>query len=193
MCIIDRDCSIYNNGAFTGQVSSDMILDAGCEYVILGHSERRQYFLEEDVIINDKMNTVIENDLKPILCIGENESQRNKNETFNVLKSQLTTALSNVSLTSKILIAYEPVWAIGTGLSASFDQINEVVKWISQFLMQEFSLKVPILYGGSVSVVNCESIISLENVSGFLIGTSALDVNEFSLSLIHISEPTRPY
>jgi len=167
-------------GAYTGEISVEMLKEIECEWVILGHSERRQYFLEEDVIINDKMNTVIENDLKPILCIGENESQRNKNETFDVLKNQLSTALSNITLTSKMLIAYEPVWAIGTGLSANFDQINEVVNWISQFLLQEFSLKVPILYGGSVSAVNCESIISLENVSGFLIGTSALDVNEFS-------------
>ena len=167
-------------GAYTGEISVEMLKEIECEWVILGHSERRQYFLEEDVIINDKMNTVIENDLKPILCVGENESQRNKNETFDVLKNQLSTALSNITLTSKMLIAYEPVWAIGTGLSANFDQINEVVNWISQFLLQEFSLKVPILYGGSVSANNCEIIISLENVSGFLIGTSALDVNEFS-------------
>jgi len=167
-------------GAFTGEISVEMLKEIECEWVILGHSERRQYFLEEDVIINDKMNTVIENDLKPILCIGENESQRNNNETFEILKSQLTTALSNISLSSKILIAYEPVWAIGTGLSASCNQIDEVVNWISQFLLQEFSLKVPILYGGSVSTVNCESILSLENVSGFLIGTSSLDVSEFS-------------
>ena len=114
-------------GAYTGEISVEMLKEIECEWVILGHSERRQYFLEEDVIINDKMNTVIENDLKPILCIGENESQRNKNKTFDVLKNQLTTALSNITLTSKMLIAYEPVWAIGTGLSANFDQINEVV------------------------------------------------------------------
>ena len=157
-----------------------MLKEIECEWVILGHSERRQYFLEEDVIINDKINTVIENDLKPILCIGENQSQRNNHETFSVLKSQLSKALSGVRNINKILVAYEPIWAIGTGMSASCEQIDEVANWINEFLLQEFSIKVPILYGGSVTSSNCGSMIDLEYISGFLIGTSSLDVNEFA-------------
>ena len=166
-------------GPYTGEISVKMLKEIECEWVILGHSERRQYFLEEDVIINDKINTVIENDLKPILCIGENQSQRNNHETFSVLKSQLSKALSGLSNISQILVAYEPIWAIGTGMSASCEQIDEVANWINEFLLQEFSIKVPILYGGSVASSNCSSMIDLKNVSGFLIGTSSLDVNEF--------------
>lgn len=168
------------NGAYTGEVSIAMLREIECEWVILGHSERRQYFLEEDIILNDKINTVIKNDLKPILCIGENQSQRNSHETFSVLKSQLRGALSGINNDAEVLVAYEPIWAIGTGLSASCEQIDEVANWINEFLLQEFSIKVPILYGGSVTASNCGSMIDLENISGFLIGTSSLDVNEFS-------------
>ncbi len=168
------------NGAYTGEISVSMLKEIECEWVILGHSERRQYFLEEDVIINDKINTVIENDLKPILCVGENQSQRNNHETFSVLKSQLSKALSGLSNINQILVAYEPIWAIGTGMSASCEQIDEVANWINEFLLQEFSIKVPILYGGSVTSSNCGSMIDLESISGFLIGTSSLDVNEFA-------------
>jgi len=168
------------NGAYTGEISIAMLREIECEWVILGHSERRQYFLEEDIILNDKINTVIKNDLKPILCIGENQSQRNNHETFSVLKSQLRGALSGINNDAEVLVAYEPIWAIGTGLSASFEQIDEVANWINEFLLQEFSIKVPILYGGSVTASNCGSMIDLENISGFLIGTSSLDVNEFS-------------
>ena len=103
--------------------------------MILGHSERRQYFNEEDVIINDKLNAVIQNGLSPILCIGENQLQRDKNETFSVLKSQLSTALYNINIkNTDLLIAYEPIWAIGTGINATSEQINEVINWISEFL-----------------------------------------------------------
>ena len=167
-------------GAFTGEISIDMLKEIECEWVILGHSERRQYFNEEDVIINDKLNTVIQNGLNPILCIGENQLQRDKNETFSVLESQLSTALYNINMkNTDLLIAYEPIWAIGTGINATSKQINEVINWISEFLLQEFSIKVPILYGGSVTSSNCSGMIDLEKVSGFLIGTSSLDVNEF--------------
>ena len=167
-------------GAFTGEVSIAMLKEIECEWVILGHSERRQYFNEEDVIVNDKLNTVIKNGLNPILCIGENQLQRDKNETFSVLESQLNTALYNINIkNTNLIIAYEPIWAIGTGINASSNQIDEVVNWIDEFLLQEFSIKVPILYGGSVTSSNCSSMIDLEKVSGFLIGTSSLDVNEF--------------
>ena len=167
-------------GAFTGEISINMLKEIECEWVILGHSERRQYFNEEDVIINDKLNAVIVNGLNPVLCIGENQSQRDKNETFSILESQLNTALYNINIkNTNLIIAYEPIWAIGTGINATSNQINEVVNWIDEFLLQEFSIKVPILYGGSVTSSNCSSMIDLKKVSGFLIGTSSLDVNEF--------------
>tara|TARA_B100001750_G_scaffold222967_1_gene212805 strand:- start:442 stop:1182 length:741 start_codon:yes stop_codon:yes gene_type:complete len=167
-------------GAFTGEISIDMLKEIECKWVILGHSERRQYFNEEDVIVNDKLNTVVKNGLNPILCIGETQSQRDNNETFSILESQLKTALFDIDIkNANLVVAYEPIWAIGTGINASNNQINEIVNWICEFLLQEFSIKVPILYGGSVTSSNCSSIIDLEKVSGFLIGTSSLDVNKF--------------
>ena len=167
-------------GSYTGEVSVKMLKEIECEWVILGHSERRQYFNEEDVIINDKLNTVLKSGLNPVLCIGESFDQRNNNETFEVLKHQLDISLNNINIVNKeIVIAYEPVWAIGTGVSATTELIKETVDWIDKYLLQNFSVNIPILYGGSVSLSNCSDIIELDNISGFLIGTSSLDVSEF--------------
>ena len=157
-----------------------MLKEIECEWVILGHSERRQYFNEEDVILNDKLNTVLRSGLNPVLCIGENLDDRNKNETFTVLKRQLDIALNNLNIKNKeIVIAYEPVWAIGTGVPATLDVIEKTVDWIKEYLLQKLSINIPILYGGSVSKSNCDDIIQLDNINGFLIGTSSLDVSEF--------------
>ena len=176
-------------GAFTGEISINMLKEIECKWVILGHSERRQYFNEEDVIINDKLNTVVENDLKPILCIGENLDQRNKNETFSILGHQLSTALNKNNIkNSQLIVAYEPVWAIGTGVSASIDEISNSIKWIKEFLLEEFSLKIPILYGGSVSSSNSVDIGQIDGVDGFLIGTSSLDVEEFYKIYLNMNE-----
>ena len=169
-----------SNGAYTGEISVDMLKEIECEWVILGHSERRQYFNEEDVILNDKLNTVLRSGLNPVLCIGENLDDRNKNETFTVLKRQLDIALNNLNIKNKeIVIAYEPVWAIGTGVPATLDMIEKTVDWIKEYLLQKLSINIPILYGGSVSKSNCDDIIQLDNINGFLIGTSSLDVSEF--------------
>ena len=169
-----------NKGSFTGEISVDMLKEIECKWVILGHSERRQHFNEEDVILNDKLNTVLTNGLNPILCIGESFDQRKNNETFSVLKQQLDIALNNLEIgNNKILLAYEPVWAIGTGLAATTDIISEVINYLKEYLMQNFSLNIPILYGGSVSKENSSAIIDIKGVDGFLIGTSSLDVNEF--------------
>tara|TARA_B100000700_G_scaffold321855_1_gene422010 strand:- start:1014 stop:1754 length:741 start_codon:yes stop_codon:yes gene_type:complete len=176
-------------GPYTGEISVKMLKEIECEWVILGHSERRQYFNEEDIIINDKVNTVVENDLKPILCIGESLEQRNKNETFSVLEHQLSTALNKNNIeNSHLIIAYEPVWAIGTGVSASINEISQSIKWIKEFLLEEFSLKIPILYGGSVSSSNCIDIGEIDGVDGFLIGTSSLDVEEFYKIYLNMNE-----
>jgi len=167
-------------GPYTGELSIEMLKEIECEWVILGHSERRQFFNEEDVILNDKLKTVLMGGLNPVLCVGENLSQRNNNETFKVLKHQLDIALKNINIENKeIIIAYEPIWAIGTGVSATIDLIEETVNWIKEYLLQNFTGNIPILYGGSVSKSNCNDIIKLDNISGFLIGTSSLDVIEF--------------
>ena len=167
-------------GAFTGEISISMLKEIECKWVILGHSERRQHFNEEDVIINDKLNAVVVNSLSPILCVGENQLQRDENETFSILESQLSKALYNINIkNTNLVIAYEPIWAIGTGVNATINQIDEVTNWIYEFLLREFSIKVPILYGGSVTSSNCSNMVDLKRVSGFLIGTSSLDVNEF--------------
>jgi len=175
-----QNMNSHLSGAYTGEVSASMLREIECDWVILGHSERRQYYYEEDVILNDKLNTAIESGLNPILCIGESISDRNSNETFSVLEHQLNIALDGLPINnSKILIAYEPVWAIGTGLAATIDIIDEVSEHIKEYLMQKFSLNIPILYGGSVSKENSESIIAINNIDGFLIGSASLDVNEF--------------
>ena len=167
-------------GPYTGEVSVDMLKEIECEWVILGHSERRQYFNEEDVILNDKLNTVIKSGLNPVFCIGENLEQRNNNETFSVLKHQLDIALNNINIKNiEMLIAYEPIWAIGTGVPATLDMIKETVDWIKEYLLQNLSINIPILYGGSVSKSNCADIIQLDNINGFLIGGASLDVSEF--------------
>jgi len=169
-----------DKGAFTGEISANMLKEIECEWVILGHSERRQYFNEEDIILNDKLNIAIKSGLKPILCIGENRDQRNNNETFAILKRQLDMALNKINVLDKeILIAYEPVWAIGAGTPATVTTIKETVDWVKEYLLQKLSINMPILYGGSVSKTNCAEIVQLDNVDGFLIGTSSLDVSEF--------------
>ena len=169
-----------DKGAFTGEISANMLKEIECKWVILGHSERRQYFNEEDIILNDKLNIAIKSGLKPILCIGENRDQRNNNETFAILKRQLDMALNKINVLDKeILIAYEPVWAIGAGTPATVATIKETVDWVKEYLLQKLSINIPILYGGSVSKTNCAEIVKLDNVDGFLIGTSSLDVSEF--------------
>ena len=175
-----QNVSHHLSGAYTGEISISMIKELECDWVILGHSERRQFYGEEDVIINDKLSTVIKNGLNPILCIGESLNERKIGETFSILKHQLDIALSNIDIEKgKMLIAYEPVWAIGSGIPATVEIISEVAKYLKEYLMQSFSLNIPILYGGSVSEENSLSIIDINGIDGFLIGGASLDINKF--------------
>ena len=169
-----------SSGSFTGDISASMLIELECEWVILGHSERRQFYPEEDIFIKDKVETAIESGLKPILCIGEDLTQRNNNETIDFLKHQIDTALSAININnSDLIVAYEPIWAIGTGKSASIEIIDEVTMFIDEYLLQKFSVNIPILYGGSVTSANAKEIIDINNVDGFLIGSASLDVKEF--------------
>ncbi len=168
------------HGAYTGEISPLMLKDIGVDYVIVGHSERRRYFHENDEMINKKIRASIENGLKVIFCIGETLEERQKNRTFEILKKQIIKGLEGIRDLSNITIAYEPVWAIGTGIVANELQIKEAHFFIREQL-KEFTPdnSIRILYGGSVSAENIKSIMNIENVDGVLVGGASLNPVNF--------------
>ncbi|MBU0972686.1 MAG: triose-phosphate isomerase [Proteobacteria bacterium] len=172
-------------GAFTGEVSADMIKDAGAEYVLVGHSERRQYFGDTHEWVCKKTWACIEAGLKPILCIGETERQRDEGKTFFILDKQVSDGVKGLGLgqLSDLVLAYEPVWAIGTGKTASLNQVDEVHQHLRSLLETLFSKdlaqKTRILYGGSVKPENAKDIMDIEDVDGALVGGASLDANKF--------------
>tara|TARA_Y100000310_G_scaffold341089_1_gene439086 strand:+ start:22918 stop:23625 length:708 start_codon:yes stop_codon:yes gene_type:complete len=161
-------------GAFTGEVSASMLKDV-CEYVILGHSERRQIFNETDELINKKVKSALKNKLKPILCIGETLEQRNSNQTMKIVENQLKNCLSGIS-EKNVVIAYEPIWAIGTGKTATPEQAEEVHKFIRDLLNEN----IRIIYGGSMKPDNAKELLSKPNINGGLVGGSSLDAKSFA-------------
>ncbi len=172
-------------GAFTGEISPNMILDMGCSFSLVGHSERRNYFNEDDSLINKKVKFGLKKGLNIILCIGENLTQRKEDKVFDVLKSQLINGLKdidNVDIGKKLCVAYEPVWAIGTGEVARPKQIEEAHIIIRGLLKEIFDVegeKVRILYGGSVKSENVKEIINIPNVDGVLVGGASLKAESF--------------
>jgi triosephosphate isomerase len=169
-------------GAFTGEISPIMLKDLGCQYVILGHSERRIHFGETDEIVNKKLKAAIKEKLKPILCIGETEKERKNGKTFQVLKRQLKEDLSHLTTQSlnHLIIAYEPVWAIGTGNACQPKEAKEVVLFLRKFTQPLFhSTTLPlILYGGSVNSKNAADYIII-GFDGLLVGGASLNPKEF--------------
>ena len=172
-------------GAFTGEISP-LMLKSIVEYIILGHSERRQYFNDSDVLINKKIKSALENKLKPILCIGETLEQRNNNETMETIKNQLMNCVKNISNEEMkdIVIAYEPIWAIGTGKNATPEQAEEVHKFIRGLLTdiynKNISKNIRIIYGGSVKPNNIEELMAMKNINGALVGGASLDAKSFA-------------
>jgi len=175
-----------NQGAYTGEVSGPMLVSAGCRYVIIGHSERRQYFGETDQDVNKKIKAAVGAKLVPVFCIGETESERDSEKTFSVLDKQLEKGLEGLSEDEfrLALIAYEPVWAIGTGKTATPQQAQEVHAYIRSFLKKRFSTQTAeatrILYGGSVKPENIAELMSLEDVDGALVGGASLKPEVFA-------------
>ena len=173
-------------GAFTGEVSAAMLAEAGCEYVIIGHSERRTLFHETDDLVNRKIAAVLSCGLKPLFCIGETLEERELNETFSILARQITQGLRNRTGDDirKITIAYEPVWAIGTGRTASPAQAQEVHGFIRKTVDSLFgdgvSQELRILYGGSVNAGNIRALMDETDIDGALVGGASLDVESFS-------------
>jgi triosephosphate isomerase len=183
-----QNCHWEEKGAFTGETSVSMIKACGAEYVIVGHSERRQYFGETDELVNKKISAIISSDLDPIFCIGETLNQRESGETASVLKKQICDGLNNIESLSSIIIAYEPVWAIGTGLTADAEQIEKAHSHIVNVVSELYKkINVRVLYGGSVNSNNADQLIKIPKVDGFLIGGASLDVESFS-SIIQIVE-----
>jgi triosephosphate isomerase len=169
-------------GAFTGEVSAPMLVDCGCRYVIVGHSERRSLFGEEDELLNRKVRAALAHGLTPILCIGETLQERDAGQLEDVLTSQLTVDLMGIGTANieRTILAYEPVWAIGTGRTATPDQAEEAHKFIRTVLADTLRVnakKVPILYGGSVTPENAHSLLSQKDIDGALVGGASLKVD----------------
>ncbi|MDO4710860.1 MAG: triose-phosphate isomerase [Peptostreptococcaceae bacterium] len=174
-----------DKGAFTGEISASMLLEIGARYVIIGHSERRQYFNETDETVNLKTKKALEAGLVPIVCVGESLAQREHDETESVIKVQVEKALKDISKEdiSKVVIAYEPIWAIGTGKTATSEQANEVCRsirtTIADLFGKEQSEKIRIQYGGSVKTSNIKEIMAQPDIDGALIGGAALVAEDF--------------
>lgn len=171
------------SGAFTGEVSGEFIKEIGCEYVIIGHSERRTIFGETDEMINKKIKTALQIGLKPIFCVGELLSEREANLTFSVIKRQLSKGLADINNIEDLVIAYEPVWAIGTGRTATPMQAQEVHQEIRKLIRekygQTYAEKIRILYGGSVSPENIKGLMQQSDIDGALVGGASLKIDSF--------------
>ncbi len=173
-------------GAFTGEISASMLVDIGCTHVILGHSERREHFGETDERVQKKVHAALAAGLVPILCVGEKEFDRDSNRTFTVIEFQVRKGLGKAKISSSkdLIIAYEPVWAIGTGKTASPEQANEVHLFIRGLLDQlyghELASDIRIIYGGSVSPKNIDPLMSKEEIDGALVGSASLDPQSFA-------------
>lgn len=175
--------NIYSEsqGAFTGENSAKVIKELGGHYALIGHSERRQYFNETNSILNKKINHALQSGLVPIYCIGETLNERETNQTERVLLTQLADGLKDISgvSASSLVVAYEPVWAIGTGKIATADQVKETHAFIQKTLSNMGLSHVAILYGGSVKASNAKELVQIPNVSGFLVGGASLEPQSF--------------
>lgn len=180
-----QNCHHTKNGAYTGEVSADMISSAGAEYVILGHSERRQYFNESNELLAQKVNAALANNLIPVFCIGENLAERNANQHLEAVTKQMKESLYHLSTNdfSKIIIAYEPVWAIGTGVTASVHQAqgmhNHIRGEVNKKYGKDVSSTISILYGGSCNPQNAKELFACIDVDGGLIGGASLNALDF--------------
>lgn len=174
-----------NEGAYTGEISPLMLKDVGCRYVILGHSERRQYFKESSEFINEKTKTALKYSLIPIVCVGETLQEREAKQQFEVVKAQMEQTFKDLTKEEmlKVVIAYEPIWAIGTGKTASPEQAEQMQSYIRRLLKENYSQetasKIQILYGGSVKPDNIAELIKKPNIDGALVGGASLKAESF--------------
>jgi triosephosphate isomerase len=187
-----QDLFWEDKGAFTGQISAEMLLDLGCKYVIIGHSERRQYFGETDATVQKKLRQALNKGLLPIVCVGETLSEREAGKANEVIARQLQGGLANVTAAEmqKVVIAYEPVWAIGTGKTATPEQAEEIHAFIRGKIKSSYSSEVAdalrIQYGGSVTPENVSSLMVMPDIDGALVGGASLKPETFA-ALVHFT------
>lgn len=185
-----QNVSSYNFGAYTGEISAPMLASIDCDYCIIGHSERRKYFNDTDDLVNAKLAILQQNEIIPIVCVGETLEEREAGITNDVVVGQLEGAFRNIKIENDIVIAYEPVWAIGTGKTATPAEAQEVHSLIRSWLIEHYNREtaesLPLLYGGSVKPDNIKDLLSQPDIDGGLIGGASLDFEKF-VSLIDIA------
>jgi len=179
-----QNCADQQSGAFTGEISADMLRDCGARFVIVGHSERRTIYGEDDALIARKLGMAIDAGLTPILCIGENEQQRERGHAVTFCSDQIrAAAVPQLANAKEVIVAYEPIWAIGTGRNATGAMVAEIVEAIraalERFWPAELAVRTPILYGGSVTPDNVDDLIEHGRIDGFLVGGASLDSKKF--------------
>lgn len=180
-----QNISSESKGAFTGEISAAMLKDVGCQYVIIGHSERRKHYHEDDALLNKKLKMALSHGLKPIFCVGETLEQREKDETCGVIQAQMEKGLEGLDKASlsEAVIAYEPVWAIGTGKTATPEQAQEMHKFIREIIRRHYGVETAdslrIQYGGSVTPENSASLLAQPDIDGALVGGAGLVVESF--------------
>ena len=177
-----QDCHAEENGSFTGNISAEMLTKVGCEYVILGHSERRAQHAETDEIVAKKISSALAQKLKPIICVGESKEVRDAGKHLEFVYKQIMHSIPQGAEFEKMIIAYEPIWSIGTGVTPTNEQIAEMAKLIKKIFNEKFPQQAKeyfMLYGGSVTSQNSKEILAIEGVDGLLVGKASLDVEEF--------------
>ena len=175
-----QDISKYNDGAKTGDISADMVIEKGCSFSILGHSERREFYNETNSIVSEKLRVCIEKDIIPVVCIGESLEDYNASKTLDILEMQLKEIFTSISTKKTTLIAYEPVWAIGSGKTPSTDEVNNIHQHIKDIVQSIANIEaINVIYGGSVSCENAKSFFQQTNIDGALIGGASLDGKDF--------------
>ena len=175
-----QDVSFGSSGAYTGDISASQLKSIGVNYSIVGHSERRKYY-DDSKYVNDKLNELLKLDIKPILCIGETKEERDKNLVYDVLKDEIDNSFKNIDTNklNSVIIAYEPIWSIGTGVIPTNEDIDNTIKYIKNYLLEKYGLILKVLYGGSVSNNNIHELEKIGVIDGYLVGGCSIKKNDF--------------
>lgn len=175
-----QNISFATDGAYTGEISALQLKSIGGKYSIVGHSERRKYFNEDNTMIYKKTNLLLENGITPILCIGETQDDKEKGMTKEVIKNQIVEVFDYIKSPSKVIIAYEPVWAIGSGEIPTMEDVEEIISFIKMVVLKKYGIDIKVLYGGSVNDENIDSFEKLDIIDGYLLGSVSLNPEKMS-------------